>query len=154
MIEPLESRIAPALVPALNGLSATYTDVDGDLVTIKFSKPISNDIGYGIVALGPFAESQQLQLLDFSALPVDATAGVNITITAKQQDADGDGFKDGDGKVNVGEIRSQFGNLGTVSIAGDLARIIARTNDPAIPALKSLTVQSMGEFGLETGALG
>ena len=38
-LEPLESRIAPAtLLPDLK--TVTYQDVDGDDVTVKFSKPI------------------------------------------------------------------------------------------------------------------
>ncbi len=36
-IEPLEPRIAPAVVIAATGHSATYTDVDGDKVTITVS---------------------------------------------------------------------------------------------------------------------
>ena len=39
MIEPLESRIA--LASALNNTTLVFTDVDGDLVTVKFSKPIA-----------------------------------------------------------------------------------------------------------------
>ena len=40
MIEPLEPRIAPALLIAANSLYATWTDVDGDFVTLKVNKPI------------------------------------------------------------------------------------------------------------------
>ena len=38
MIEPLEARIAPAALTFLNSKTATFKDVDGDLVTISISK--------------------------------------------------------------------------------------------------------------------
>jgi hypothetical protein len=38
-IELLENRIAPAAL-FLNSKSASFSDSDGDLVTVSFSKPI------------------------------------------------------------------------------------------------------------------
>src|SRR5262245_227610 len=72
--DPLEARIAPALVVAANHLSATFTDVDGDLVTIKASKPILDDLDFIRAASGL---GEQLQLINFSDDDAAMVAGVN-----------------------------------------------------------------------------
>ena len=72
MIEPLESRIAPAQ------LLTPFTDVDGDLVTITLSKfgnvsLVRHDAGIG----------RQLDTIDLNG-DTDYT-GASIMITAKPQ---------------------------------------------------------------------
>ena len=139
-IEPLESRIAPAIIIAANALSAKWTDVDGDLVTLNVNKPVL-DLGnfqYGPRGLGD--EVNKISVI---------VAGLDITITAKPQDVNADGLKEGDGLVNIGWISASGVNLGKVSIAGDLAEIDA--GDNLGTALKSLTVRSLGERGFDTG---
>lgn len=148
-IEPLESRIAPAAV-------FTYTDVDGDLVTVKTSKGTNA----GLAARLTLADSglgKQLQKIDIGD---SIFAGTNITITAKPQDVTGDGVKDGDGLVNVGYIDASASgggtarNVGVITIRGDLGRIDAGDYDLHAPAVKGINVQSMGQFGTSTQQAG
>jgi autotransporter-associated beta strand protein len=120
---------------AENGLSATYTETDGDLVTVKITK--------GALTAGDFVFSfsgdnrQQLQRL----LLDTEDAGTKVTITAKRTEAGGDGF------ANIGYINANGVELGAVKVDGDLGRIDAG-------AVKSLTVQSLGAFGLTSQAAG
>lgn len=120
---------------AANGLSATYTEKDGDLVTVKINK--------GALTAGDFTFSfsgdnrQQLQRLVLDA----ADAGANLTITAKRTAAGGDGF------ANIGYVSATGVDLGTVKIDGDLGRIDAGV-------VKSLTVQSLGALGVTSQAAG
>jgi hypothetical protein len=150
-IEPLELRIAPA--GAINATTAVFTDVDGDLVTIKFSKPIAQQVLYASTFGAPsIPGAEQLLRIDFVNVTPAAAAGVNITITAVPKDGNGDGVKDGDGKVNIGEIRAVGKTLGAVSLPGDLGNIDCGVGGPGAVALGSLKVQSLGEYGLDTGA--
>jgi hypothetical protein len=92
-IELLEARIAPAAV-------FTYTDVDGDDVTIKTSKGTNADL-VAILTRVPTGLGEELQRIDFSAAPLDGAGksvfhGTNLSITAKRTSAGGDG------RVNVG----------------------------------------------------
>jgi hypothetical protein len=138
LIEPLESRIAPAVV-VLNPTTATYTDVDGDIVTIKVS--------LGTLATGLFATTavglgDQLQAINLSNGGFD---GTNLTLSVKQRAT-------GDGLANVGYINSTTQDLGKVTIKGDLGRIDAGDATTATPGVKSLNVRSMGRFGTATQA--
>ena len=112
-----------------NGRTATFTDADGDLVTVKVTKGTlaASDFIFGFTA----DNRQQLQRLTLDGLD----AGTNVTITAKRTALGGDGF------ANVGHIGALGVALGTVSINGDLGRIDAG-------AVKSLTVQSLGALGV------
>ncbi len=142
-IEPLEARIAPAMVTLIaNGASATYTDVDGDRVTVKVST--------GTLAAGLFtgvagASGDQLQLLDLSAGGFD---GANLTFTVAR-------VPGGDGLANVGYINSTGHDLGKVTVKGDLGQIDAgdatTLNDPGLVSLK---VRSLGRLGTDTQAAG
>ena len=63
-IEPLEARIAPAAV-------FLYTDVDGDLITVKTSKGTSAQLeAITHSYLAPVELGGELQKIDFSADPV------------------------------------------------------------------------------------
>lgn len=136
MVEALEDRIAPAS-------TLTFTDVDGDLVTITSSKGIIANAGFSFNDMNAntgIPDSQQLAKLDIS----DAQfAGTNLTIIAKPQNGLGDGF------VNVGWIEAGTNNLGMVKIDGDLGEIDAG-NSMGI-AIKKLEVQSIGNYGTTTG---
>jgi hypothetical protein len=122
------------------GKTATYTDADGDLVTIKVSKgtldPSEFQLG-GANYLG----GATLQKVNFAGH--DDLQGANVTISAKPQVIDG--VLRGDGKVNVGDIEADSINFGAVKIAGDLGRIFASS-------AKTLTVDSFGSAGLSTQA--
>jgi|GEM_PF-2410024 len=125
--------------------TATYLDLDGDLVTVKASKPVL-ETGDFVFRVGNDAiGGVQLEKLDLSSLGA-AAGGLSLMITAKAQG--------GDGLVNVGFIKATGIDLGTVTVAGDLGRIEAGDGDAKFPAIKSLTVQSLGVLGLETQGTG
>jgi hypothetical protein len=139
-IEVLESRIAPA---ALVGNVLTYTDVDGDIVSVTFAteaqltpEVFSFDTAFD--STGP----QQLQKIDLSNR-FDAD-GVSIITKLTPGGA-------GDGRADVGFIDAQGIDLGKVSLSGDLGRIVAGDADTT-PAIKCLAVYSMGVAGLSTQA--
>ncbi len=138
--------ISAAVAPVISteGRTATFTDVDGDRVTVRTSK-------------GQFAQSNfqinagtsgggQLQTLD---LHNDAAEfnGANITISAQRTAAGGDGF------VNVGYLNATDLDLGSVQITGDLGRIDAGDGTASTPALKSLKVHSLSRYFSATQAL-
>jgi hypothetical protein len=149
-IEPLESRIAPAA-------TFVYTDIDGDRVTIKTSKGTNADLeaaGVLIFSDPDAADPRQLRKIDFS-LNAAVFEGTNLSITVKR------GPGNGDGLANVGWIdaRNLDGSgsslrLGVIKIAGDLGQIEASSLGAAVPAVKSLTVRSMGRLGLATQPAG
>ena len=175
-IEPLEGRVAPAIL--VNAHLLTYTDENGDLVSVKFSKDIFDlssvtlptnlenvfKFTAGSAHLGPANPTddvpQQLQLIDLSQVPLknvpgkplkSRVAGVSITITAQQQTSDpammGDGF------ANIGAIKAGSNTLpnalGVVKVDGDLGQIDAGTGTDKI-GLQKLVAQSIGAFGTST----
>lgn len=127
-IEALEARIAPASV-------LTYTDIDGDKVTIKSSK---GDLS-GRATFSDGADGQ-LRLLDLSD---PSFAGTNITF--KVVKAGG-----GDGLAAVGRINGGTNDLGSIVIKGDLGDIDTGSDTNGKAAIKSLTAHSMGRYGLAT----
>jgi autotransporter-associated beta strand protein len=120
------------LTISANGRTATFTDADGDRVTVKSTKGTldASDFVFGFTA----DNRQQLRKLNLDAVD----AGANITITAKREPG-------GDGFANVGYIAATAVPLGAVSVDGDLGRIDAG-------AVKSLTVQSLGALGVTSQA--
>src|SRR4030095_3213865 len=138
-IEPLEARVAPA--------SLTFTDVDGDLVTVTTSKGSNIELA-AIVTKANEGIGEELRLINFAlnSATQAAFAGTNLTVTAKRTSLGGDGF------VNVGYIEAIGIDLGKVVIRGDLGVIDAGDGVRATGAIKSLSVQSLGRFGLDTGA--
>jgi hypothetical protein len=132
-IEPLESRIAPAVVVA-------FTDLDGDLVTISASKGTLAELQ---TAAGN-VNDHVLQTLDLSG--TDHFDGTNISIIATPLAGKGDGL------VNVGYINATGRVLGVVTVDGDLGAIDVGNTAVKPVALASLTVQSLGELGTTTGA--
>lgn len=154
-LEMLECRIAPASL--VNASVVTYKDVDGDLVTLKFTKPILKDAAAAGTILhfdtgsvdGSLATGQQLQTLDLSGLPEAAGHGIGFTLTARHTPS-----SLGDGYANLGYLDATGVNLGSVIIGGDLGRLSAGTGDAHVAALKSLQVQSLGVYGLGTQASG
>lgn len=153
--EPLEGRIAPASL--INASTLQFTDIDGDFVTVKFSKSLFTQTGAALESTlaGVFkfstgvahtgSEPQQLQKIDLTQIPLvggkPAAEGVSFTITSAQdlnvqEDMRGDGF------AHIGAIRANFA-LGSITIDGDLGQIDAG-NAASKTGIKSLTVQSLG----------
>ncbi len=120
------------------GKTATYTDVDGDLVTIKVSKGTLSEDDFLLTGANSLGGAT-LRKVDFSG-DTDL-AGANITISAKPQKTGG--VKLGDGLVNVGLFDSTNVKLGKVKIGGDLSKVVG-------DSMKSLTLNSFGLEGLTT----
>ncbi|MGC3990803.1 MAG: autotransporter-associated beta strand repeat-containing protein [Chthoniobacteraceae bacterium] len=128
------------------GLSATWLDGDGDLVTVHTTKGTftGSDFTFGTLGVG-VATGLQLETLD---LTDPQFAGAKITFTAKPTSLGGDG------RVNVGFINATGNDLASVTLPGDLGRIVAGDSDPKTPGVGTLTVNSFGQFGLLTQASG
>lgn len=147
-LEPLEARIAPAFGifhASADGHSAFYDDVDGDHVTVKITHGfIANQAPPGAalgIEAGPLGNgSGYLRFLDFSNPGFNHT---NITVSVVK-------VPGGDGLANVGAIFGGTNDFGTIVVKGDLGRIVAGSVTPGTPAIKSLTVRSMGRFGVDT----
>jgi len=145
LIEPLEARIAPAMatLQIVDAHTATYTDSDGDLVSVKVSKGTLDSGGANFIGIAS-GSGDQLQQLDLTDIMF---AGANVTITAAPPAAG-----PGDGFVHIGYLNATGFDLGAVNIHGDLGAIDAGDSTAKTPALKSLTLQSFGTFGTTTGA--
>ncbi len=122
--------------------------MDGDFVTVKTSRGTDGELSV-ILTLAPEGLGMELREIDFSANAA-VFFGTDFAVTAKRTSAGGDGH------VNVGYIDATAAddgaslNVGNVRIGGDLGRINAGTASASVAAVKSLTVQSMGEFGTST----
>ena len=144
LIEPLEARIAPATVATFHSpITATYDDVDGDHVTVKFSLPVLT--AGNVAAVFNFMSPGYLADLDLTASA--SPDGTAITFTVAK-------VAGGDGLVNVGYIHATGHDLGKVAVPGDLGQIDAGSGSATVPAIKSLSVRSLGRLGLDTQAAG
>ena len=123
---------------------ATFTDVDGDLVTIKVSKGTLKVEDFTIV---PSGQGAQLALVDFSG--ETEFAGANLSITAKRApEAPPLAFV----LVDVGYINASGIDLGKVVIKGDLGQIDAGNDLDPRPGLLSLSANSLGQRGTRHAA--
>ncbi len=146
----LESRVLLATLVGTN--KVTYQDADGDDVTVTFSKAFLSTTNVNAIFTfdtgtvdGNNATKQQL--LSINLLEAVGVQGTNITSVAVRSAARG-----GDGFAAVGEIVGLGFDLGTVTIDGDLGRVMAGDQTAATPGLAGLTVHSLGRFGTSTGA--
>jgi hypothetical protein len=148
-LETLEARIAPSTLAFVNPTTATYTDPNGDLVTVKFTKPILSaaNVGHVLVTAAIDATHDQLQQIDLTVLDIATSPkGTGITVTARPSAAAGDGL------AHLGYINATGFDLATVNIHGDLGAIDAGDATPTTMGIAKLTVQSLGAFGTTTGA--
>lgn len=134
VIEPLEARIAPAAV-------ITFTDTDGDLVTVSSTKGTAADLTAAATIV-----SGVLQKLDLTNTKF---AGAAISITGKPQAGDLS-----DGLAHVGLIAAAGNDLLSVTIDGDLGAIVAGDGNRLTPAVGTLKVGSLGTLGTTTQAAG
>jgi hypothetical protein len=125
MIEPLESRIAPAAI-------LTFTDGAGDAVTVKASKGTNTQLSTAVVRSGG----------DITAinLPNTIYEGSNFSISVSIPHGG-----HGHGTIAVPSINASGTDLGTVSIDGDVGGGIIGSNTSGTPAVKSFTAVSIGE---------
>lgn len=132
----------------------TFTDVDGDAVTVTSSKPIFTGAALGNVvklsaAADPNQPRQQLQKIDLSVLADPfAARGTILTVSATKNKATG-----GDGKVNVGRVEGSV-DLAAVIVKGDLGAVLMGDLTTTTPGLLLLDVGSLGVRGTATQAAG
>ena len=120
----LESRLL--LATLVNTTTLTYQDTDGDNVTVSFSRPILTNatVANSVFTFdtgtvnGSNAGKQQLRSINLASLP--AAAGTTITTTAVRSATTG-----GDGFAALGQINATGRDISTVTIDGDLGRILA-----------------------------
>jgi|GEM_PF-3301196 len=134
-LEALETRIAPASINAA-GTVLTYTDIDGDLVKITFTKVKVTDANFTFSTGTATDGVDTARTLDKINLIGAAGAGFTLTATPK-------GGK-GDSHANIGEIDALATNLGTVSVDGDVNRVTAGSIADTVVGIKSFTALSMG----------
>ncbi|MEQ1861475.1 MAG: hypothetical protein ABMA13_16255 [Chthoniobacteraceae bacterium] len=138
-IEPLECRIAPA---ALSGTILTYTDADGDAVTVTFKTKATLTEGvFTFDSAFGNAGPQQLRIIDLTGDPKFAKSSLAVTVVQ----AGG-----GDGEAAIGYINATGIDLKNVIIPGDLGRVDAGDAKLNSPGVKLLNVAALGEDGLAT----
>src|SRR3954447_18649548 len=103
-VERLEARDAPATLVGAN--KVTYQDLDGDNVTVTFSKSfltaanVNNVFKFNTGTVdGSNAAKQQLQRIDLTVIGTPAI-GTNVTAAANASKAGGDGF------ANLGHLKA------------------------------------------------
>jgi hypothetical protein len=133
-IELLESRIAPA---SLTGRVLSFTDVDGDKVTVAFSNGTLTQANFTFDTDFEASGAQQLQRIDVSSLT--DIAGSNITVKVVRG-------ANGDGVAHIGEIIAMGRDLGVVKTKGDVGKIQAGDNSAAVPGIKALNIGSYAMF--------
>ena len=121
--------------------TATWIDADGDLVTLKTTKPVLNSGMFAMNATGTLG-GELLQSIDFNFANGNPK-GTNLALTAKFDKA----RNRGDGIVDVGTIFAGGTDLGIVKLDGDLGRIEVGDGTLTDGAIKSLTVGSIGNLG-------
>ena len=141
----VSSFIAP-VVTLVDATTATYTDVDGDRVTIKTSKGTLGLSDFFLFSSGTVGGAQ-LAAINFSD-DGNEFKNADLTITAKRT------ALGGDGRVNVGRIDASGVDLQNVRVEGDLRTILAGDANLATPGLDALTLLSMGRYGLSTQGSG
>lgn len=184
-VESLEARVTPAVyfsdVPdgaptIVDPSTVTYRDVDGDTVTVKFSKGII-DSQETLDAIFDFAEVQVgygIKGYDLKGISLENFAGdakllrnLDISVSAETTTLNGTDMEwlvfgmdgaavpnsraitqdFGDGQVNVGSIDGASIDLGNVTIDGNLGKITAGDTKTSNGGLRSLTVESLGALG-------
>src|SRR5262245_39577625 len=116
-VEQLETRDAPATL--IGATKVTYQDIDGDNVSVVFSKPILTSVTVAnsifTFGLGNVNGSNALKqrLLEINLNGLTAAAGTAITTAAVRSPTNG-----GDGFAELGHIDATHIDLGAVIIDG------------------------------------
>jgi hypothetical protein len=145
-IEPLEQRIAPAVLTFVSPQTASFIDADGSRAYVTVTKGTLNASNFTLApsGLGYQLETLDLSKADYKSEFEDAT--VNIYAHP------GAGL--GGGTVDVGFINATGIDLSGVRVHGDLGRINAGDTNLSTPAIVNIDVLSMGLLGTTTQAAG
>jgi hypothetical protein len=146
LIEPLESRIAPAALTFINPQEASFIDADGSraYVTVTAGTLKASNFTLAPAGLGYQLETLDLSKTDFGSM----FEGVSVDIFAQKSSIGGDGT------VNIGYVNATGINLGDIHVRGDLGQITAGSGSEVALAIHGIDVLSMGELGTTTQAAG
>ncbi len=136
------TAFAPDLEISSDGHTATFTDVDGDDVSVKTSRGQFTPEMFELIPTGNFVGGSALQTIKVSG--ASDFAGAKISITAKR------GAFGGNGAVNLEKFDATGINLNKVTLDGALGFILAGSGANGTPAIKKLTAQSLGAFGISS----
>jgi hypothetical protein len=125
----------------------TFTDADGDTIRITVKGGGSAEVGL----LGEAIDNADIAFIDIS----EATSKTRLDIAVVGQRGDGivntgilfasgTGIKSISIKGDLGLLDATALDLGKVNVSGQLGRILAGDGDPKKPAIKKLTVGSLG----------
>ncbi len=149
-LEALETKAVPAQM--VSAMKMVYQDIDGDDVTVSFTKPVLTAANVNTVFTfntgtvdGTVNTPQKLFKIDLTSVAA-AAQNTGITVGAKPFQGNGDSF------TTVGEINAAGIDLALVNIDGDLGRLSAGDATTSTQAAGAITVQSLGRFGLSSGA--
>lgn len=134
MIESLEARIAPAAL-------ISFTEIDGDLITIKTNKGTNGDLATaaGLENGATGVNGFSLRFIKSEGL-ADLFAGTNVTITAKKL-GDGNGRAD-KVVIDASDNGENDIDLGKVTIKGNIQQFDAGDANLQTLAVKKLTALS------------
>ncbi len=115
------------------GTTITFTDFDGDNIVVKVTNGAINPDMF------TFSPAGDLLLVDLN-IGGTIKQGANITFTVSKKGG-------GNGTLDVGAITVDGINLGKITITGDLGQIDITGTNPLKPAIKQLSVGSLGMNG-------
>jgi len=146
-VTQLEMRLAPATLMS-NLTDVTYYEAAGQKVDVHISLPVftssnvNNLFTFNTGSVNGSTSPQQLQEIDLTQLTnLSAASPPTLTITVTSPGTAQ--------PVEVGLINAPGIDLGAVTVQGDLGAINAGAADTN-PGLASLTVESMGQYGIAT----
>lgn len=124
----------PRLKIAGDGKTASFTDIDGDAVTITTTRGAWTAEMFELLPEDRFIGGSALKTISIG--PQAGFDGANISVSAKRD------LFGGDGSVNIETIDAFGTALGKVTIAGTLGEVRAGVGGGV--AIKKLSVQSLG----------
>jgi hypothetical protein len=148
-IELLENRIAPAAL-FLNSKSASFSDSDGDIVTVSFSKPILTQANLAsVLSDGPTPAIDLTGLgKDAKGLNLAHLSGISFSV---KKGASGDGFASiasiNASGIDLSSISGSKVSLGSLSVGDatvDPSTKVLSDPTPKSPALGALNVRAFG----------
>jgi hypothetical protein len=149
-IELLENRIAPAAV-FLNSKSASFSDSDGDIVTVSFSKPILTPANVAsVISDGP------TPAIDLTGLPKDAKglspAHLSRISLSVKKGLSGDGFASiasiNASGIDLASISGSKVRLGSLSVGDAALDPVTKILSDPTPKTAPLGALNVAAFGL------
>jgi hypothetical protein len=119
------------------GKTATFTELDGDLITVSVTQGSLMNATFQLLQPGS-SDGARFSLLDLDA----GSAGGNLTITATPTDAGGDGL------VQLGFLDASGMDLGKVTIDGNLESVTIGDGTATTLAVKAFNAQGLGRGAL------